>query len=74
MAGEEAYRKKPMLDFDCTVHATDSDQSDNLEQSSRLSCVSKSSDTQYPQALIGEYDREKWSTLVSMSLIQDQNN
>ncbi|CAR30462.1 Irc8p [Lachancea thermotolerans CBS 6340] len=39
------------------------------EDSSTRSSQSITSETHYPQAVIGEYDREKWSTLLSMSLI-----
>ncbi|CUS21107.1 LAQU0S02e06018g1_1 [Lachancea quebecensis] len=44
--------------------------SEKTENSSMRSSQSTTSQTHYPQAVIGEYDREKWSTLLSMSLIE----
>ncbi|SCU87499.1 LAFA_0E07096g1_1 [Lachancea sp. 'fantastica'] len=52
------------------------EQCDNREQKaddqeSALSSSSRRSDTHYPRAVIGEYDREKWTTLQNLSLIDE---
>ncbi|SCV00328.1 LANO_0F06304g1_1 [Lachancea nothofagi CBS 11611] len=41
---------------------------DQADQGSALSSSSRISDTNYPQAVIGEYDREKWTTIQRLSL------
>ncbi|CEP63331.1 Irc8p LALA0_S07e07690g [Lachancea lanzarotensis] len=54
-----------------TLEADDTRKKKTDDQESAISATSKISDTPYPQAVIGEYDREKWTTLLNLSLIDE---
>lgn len=55
-----------------TVEENGNAEADGISRAS--SPLSKGSNTKYPDAVFSEYDREKWTTLMSLNRVQTQSN
>ena len=55
-----------------TVEENGNAEADGTSRTS--SPLSKGSNTKYPDVVFSEYDREKWTTLMSLNRVQTQSN
>lgn len=76
-AGERGLRSVSALFFlqneeesksqqECNITLPDGELLEEKDQSSAISTSSKCSDISYPKKVFSEYDREKWSTILSL--------